>query len=150
LTRSKTFLWAAAAGACLSLSLAAVATGAGNPLQERQAAMKQIGGAMKEAGGLASGKTPWDAAKAKAAMATISSDAEKLHGLFPAGSDQGKTGALPKVWESKADFDKRLTELGKDAAAAGNAADATTFQASFKKLGANCKACHDVYRKPQT
>ena len=145
--RSTTFLWAAAAGACLSLTVAAVA--AGNPVQDRQATMKQIAGAMKEGSGLASGKIPWDAAKAKAAMTTVSGDAGKLHDLFPAGSDQGKTDALPKIWENKADFDKRLSALAQAATVAGEAPDAAAFKASFGKVGASCKSCHDIYRKPQ-
>ena len=146
---STTLLWAAAAGASLSLSLAAVASGAGNPVEARIAAMKQIAGAMKDGSGLASGKTPWDPAKAKATMTVISGNVAKLHGLFPAGSDQGKTGALPKIWQDKADFDKRLTAMGQAATMAGQAPDAAAFKAGFMKLGANCKSCHDVYRKPE-
>lgn len=147
---SATLLWAAAAGASLSLTLACLATAATSPLEERQATMKHIGAAMKESSGLASGKTPWDAAKAKAVMAGVAADAARLHGLFPAGSDQGKTGALPKIWEDKADFDKRLTALGEDARSAGEASDAVAFKAGVIKLGKNCKSCHDVYRKPQS
>lgn len=146
---STTLLWAAAAGATLSLSLAAVASGAGNPVLERQAVMKHIAGAMKEGSGLASGRTPWDGAKAKATMADIAADAAKARTLFPAGSDQGKTDALPKIWQDKADFDKRFTELAAAAKVAGGASDAAAFKAGFMKVGANCTSCHNVYRKPQ-
>jgi cytochrome c556 len=145
------FVWAAVAGAGLSLSMACVAISAGNPVAERQAAMKAIGQSMKEAAGLATGQTAWDAGKAKAVMGTVAADAKKAHGLFPAGSDKDpKTSADPKIWTNKADFDKRLTELATLASTASKATSADAFKPAFRQVGATCKGCHDLYRKKKT
>jgi cytochrome c556 len=147
MTRKGTLVLAAAA----ALLTAGVAAAAGNVVEDRQAAMKQVAGAMKDGGGLASGQTAWDAAKAKAAMDTIANNAKKLKGLYPKGSDTDpKTEALPAIWTSRADFDKKLAEMGSLAATAGKAKTADEFKASFKAVGGTCKGCHDTYRKKKS
>jgi len=140
------FLMSAAA---FSLTVTAVAA-AGNPVAERQALMKEVGKSMKDASGYASGKTPWDAANAKAVMAVVSKNAKSLKGLYPAGSDKDpKTEALPAIWANKADFEKKLADMGEAAEKAGKATDQASFQAAFKDVGKTCAACHNTYRKKQ-
>ncbi|MFL5297827.1 MAG: c-type cytochrome [Phenylobacterium sp.] len=147
----RTGILAVAAGVGLAVGLTGMALSAGNPMEERQATMKQVGQAMKEAGGYASGQTPFDAAKVKTLMDGVSGAAKKLHGLYPKGSgDDPKSAADPKIWENKADFDKRLTEMGAAASAAGKASDQASFKTSFGALGATCKSCHDIYRKKKS
>jgi cytochrome c556 len=149
MTKSRTVLWAIAIGASVAVSGAAAS--AGNPVEERQATMKQVGQTMKEASAFASAATPFDAAKVKGLMDTVTGDAKKLHGLYPPGSGADpKTGAEPKIWENKADFDKRLTEMATLASAAGKTTSTDTFKPAFSALGATCKSCHDVYRKKKT
>jgi cytochrome c556 len=144
-------IWLAYAGVALALGVGGLAAAAGNPVEERQTIMKGVGQSMKEATGYASGQTAWDAAKAKAAMDNVAGAAKKLHALYPKGSDADpKSGADPKIWANKADFDKRLTEMGSLAAAAGKAADQASFKTAFGAVGATCKSCHDVYRKKKT
>ena len=144
--RSHTVL-AALIGAGLALGVSTAAISAGNPVEERQAAMKQVGQTMKEAIAFTGAATPYDAAKVKTLMDGLAGSAKKLKGLYPAGSGADpKTEASPKVWENKADFDKRLAELGTLAAAAGKATDTASFKAAFKPVGDTCKSCHDVYR----
>jgi len=143
----RTFACAAAAGAVLALGLSSLAVSAGNPVEERQATMKQVGQTMKEGSAFTSAQTPFDAAKVKGLMDTVAGDAKKLKGLYPAGSGADpKTSADPKVWENKADFEKRLGEMGTLAGAAAKAKDTDGFKPAFKALGETCKSCHDVYR----
>lgn len=150
MSRSRTVVWAAIAGAGLALSVACVAVSAGNPMDERQATMKQVGQAMKESAAINTPAT-FDAAKAKTLMDTVGGAAKKLHALYPAGSGSDpKSAADPKIWENKADFDKRLTEMGTLAAAAGKTTSAETFKPAFAAVGATCKSCHDIYRKKKT
>ena len=147
--RTRTVIWTLAAGAALALATAAVS--AGNPMEERQATMKQVGQTMKEAAAFTSAQTPFDAAKVKTLMDGVGGAAKKLHGLYPPGSGADpKSEADPKIWENKADFDKRLTELTTLAAAAGKTTSTDTFKPAFSALGATCKSCHDVYRKKRT
>lgn len=144
-----TLLLSAACG--LSLIAAAAATAAGNPVEQRQALMKEVGKSMKDAAGYATGKTPWDAANAKAVMAVVSKNAKTLKGLYPAGSDKDpKSEALPGIWTNKADFEKKLADMGNAADAAGKASDQAAFQTAFKTLGGTCAACHNTYRKKQS
>jgi cytochrome c556 len=151
MTRTRIHLLAVAGGVGLTLALAGAAISAGNPVEDRQAAMKQIGQSMKDGAGLAGGATAWDAAKAKAAMGQVSANAKKLHGLFPKGSDADpKSAATPKIWESKADFDKRLAEMGTLASKAADAKTVDDFKPAFGQLGGTCKGCHDTYRKKKT
>ena len=151
MTRSRTGLWAAAAGVGLTLAAASVAVSAGNPMEERQATMKQVGQTMKEASAYASPQTAFDAGKVKGLMDGVAASAKKLHGLYPAGSGADpKSAADPKIWENKADFDKRLGEMASLAAAAGKTGSQETFKPAFSALGATCKSCHDVYRRKKT
>jgi len=145
MTTSRTVLWAVAIGA--SVAMAGAAVSAGNPVEERQATMKQVGQTMKEAAAFTAAQTPFDAGKVKGLMDTVAGDAKKLKGLYPADSaSDPKTSADPKVWQNKADFDKRLAEMGTLATAAAKAKDTDSFKPAFKALGDTCKSCHDVYR----
>jgi cytochrome c556 len=144
--RSKTFLRAAAI-AVMAIGVSSLALAVAGPVEDRQAAMKDIGASMKDAVGLNSPAT-FDAAKAKATMGKIADDAKKAAGLFPKGSDADpKTLADPKIWTDNADFLKRLSELQTLAAAAGASADAAAYKTAFGELNKSCKSCHDVYRK---
>ena len=154
MTRTRTLarprIWGAATAGVLAIAAASAAISAGNPMDERQATMKQVGQTMKEATALTAPAT-YDAAKAKTLMDGVGAAAKKLHGLYPAGSgDDPKSAADPKVWTNKADFDKRLTEMGTLAAAAGKTTSAETFKPAFGALGATCKSCHDIYRKKKS
>ncbi len=151
MTSFRTAALAAAAGMVLALAVASPAVSAGNPAEERQATMKQVGQAMKESAAFTSAQTPFDAAKVKSLMDGVAGAAKKLHGLYPPGSGADpKSAADPKIWENKADFDKRLTEMGTLAAAAGKTTSTDSFKPAFSALGATCKSCHDVYRKKKT
>jgi cytochrome c556 len=144
MTSSRTVL-AAACGVAAALAIAVVAaSAAGTAVADRQAAMKAMGGDMKAASGAI---TPYDAAKAKAAMDGLAGTARKLKTLFPADSaSDPKTAADPKIWTNTADFNKRLDALAAAATAAGKATDSDSFKAAFKPVGDSCKSCHDVYR----
>jgi len=70
--------------------------------------------------------------------------------LFPAGSGQGETEALPAIWEEPDKFSAAVAEAEKaatglrDAAASG---DRKTIAGAFKTLGQACKGCHESYRE---
>jgi cytochrome c556 len=144
---SQTLAWAAAAGVSLALGFTCVSAAAGNPVDERQVVMKHVGQTMKEASAFTSAQTPFDAAKVKALMDGNAADAKKLKNLYPATTaSDPKSSADPKVWQNKADFDKRLAEMGTLATTAAKAKDSDSFKPAFKALGETCKSCHDVYR----
>jgi cytochrome c556 len=143
-------VWAAVIGAGLAFGVTCAAISADNPVEARQATMKAVGQSMKEAAAINTPAT-FDAAKAKTVMDSVAASAKKLHGLYPAGSDKDpKSAADPKIWENKADFDKRLAEMGTLATAAGKTTTAETFKPAYMAVGATCKGCHDLYRKKKS
>ena len=111
--------------------------------------MKGISGQNRVATEMLDGKQPFDLAKAKAALTTISENAAKAAALFPESSKSGDTAALPAIWANKADFDAKMAKLSADAkAAAGKTTDLASFKAAIGEVRQNCGGCHKVYRKP--
>jgi cytochrome c556 len=120
---------------------------------QRQAEMKTMGKEMGAIKKLVTG-SPDDLAQIEAHAAKISAFADKIPGLFPDGSDQGKTEALPVVWTEHADFVARaakLKTLADQLTATAGGGDAKQTTAAFAALGKDgCGACHQTYRKPQS
>ncbi|WP_244642163.1 c-type cytochrome [Chelatococcus reniformis] len=126
-----------------------VVTAEPDPIAERKVLLKQMAGAVKDPAQMLKGAEPFNAAKVKEALAVVVTNAGKLPALFPDTSKVGKTDALPKIWESKADFDVRFDKLGKDAAASiASITDEASFKAAMPKVLGNCGACHKEYKKP--
>jgi len=74
---------------------------------------------------------------------------EKIVGLFPKGSDTGKTRAKPEIWQKPDDFAKYAKSLGKAAdelAAAAKAGNEADVNVKVKALGAVCSSCHKEFR----
>jgi cytochrome c556 len=70
--------------------------------------------------------------------------------LFPAGTDTGKTEALPLIWQEQEKFNKLVSDVEAAAAKLRDAVaanDKAGTSAAFKSLGDTCKSCHDRYRK---
>jgi len=119
-----------------------------SPIVERKAIMKGIGDATKPVSGMLKGEAAFDIAVVQKALVSYIEGAKKLPALYPDNSKTGAdTGALPKIWEDKANFEGIYVKLGTDAAAAAAAIkDEATFKANIGKVLGNCKACHDDYR----
>jgi cytochrome c556 len=149
MSRSRTVMWVVAVATSAALGVAGVAASQGaSPVVQRQAAMKHVGQQMKQAAAFTSAATPFDAAKVKTLMDGVAGDASKLRDLYPAGSDTDpKSAADPKIWQNKADFDKRLGELARLASVAGATTSTDAFKPAFSAVGGTCKSCHDIYRK---
>jgi cytochrome c556 len=69
---------------------------------------------------------------------------------FPEGSDKGATtDAKPEIWTNRADFDAKMDDFRREAAALASTAkggDQAAIKAQFAKTGGTCKACHDEYK----
>ena len=136
------------------LAIAALAVGAtsvmaqSDPIATRKATMKKVGEGAAAVGKIAKGEAPFDLATVQAALKTMEDAAKVMPTLFPDKSKTGgDTAALPKVWETKADFDAKWAKLGADAsAAAAKIKDEASFKAEFPAVGKNCGGCHESYR----
>lgn len=96
------------------------------------------------------GEVPWDQAR----MENWANDLAALSSLdimrgFVDGSDQGTTRAKPEIWENKADFESKMTDLHKALEALQVATSGGDQKLIAEKVGAAgkaCKACHDEYK----
>lgn len=114
----------------------------------RKALMKTTGGQTGAGAKMVKGEEPFDLAKAKAIFAAYQDAAVKGPALFtPNSKEGGDTAALPKIWETKADFDAKFTKFGADAKAAeAKVTDLDSFKAAFGDVTKNCGGCHADYR----
>lgn len=105
-------------------------------------------------GDMAKGKIEYNAELAQEMADNLNAAANLGQSAFwPAGSDNSnsenaRTRALPKIWETFPEISKNNQEL-KDAAAAlaaeaGNGLDA--LRSNMGAVGKSCKGCHDTYR----
>jgi len=140
----------AALGVLIASGLGVLAQ-SGDPITQRQNLMKNNQEQMRTLTGMARGQAPFNAATAQAAFQRLEQNAQQTPALFPAGSNQGKTAALPTIWERKADFDAHATKLQQDARAAqGAITDQASLQAAIQRVGQNCGGCHETYRRKDT
>ncbi|MBR1219696.1 cytochrome c [Bradyrhizobium sp. U87765 SZCCT0131] len=130
----------------LVLGISAVA--AQDPIAARKALMKDTGKNAGAGAAMVRGEAPFDLAKAKAIFVVFQDTATKAPGLFPDSAKAGEdTAALPKIWESKADFDAKFVKLGADAKAAeASVTDLDSFKTAFSGVTKNCGGCHELYR----
>jgi cytochrome c556 len=148
LSKAKTLVAVAVAGALALPVLVSSVSAQNDPIAERKAVMKSVGGAMRDPGQMMRGQAPFDLEKVKASLKTFAEASGKMGALYPAGSDKGgETTAAPKIWEAKADFDARFVKFGNDAKEAMTSiTDEASFKANFPKVAQNCGGCHEVYR----
>lgn len=99
---------------------------------------------------MARGQRDFDQAEFARRAERVAQLSQMLDEGFPAGSDKGaKTEALPAIWTSRADFDAKMADFQREAAALAKVAtggDADATKAQFGKAGGTCKACHDKYK----
>lgn len=130
---------------------AAVAVAQSDPIEARKGLMKTNGKNQGIVNRMIRGQEPFDVAKIDTAFADWANAASKLPSLFDSPPPAGATTrALPKIWESKADFEARLVALGK--AVADNKDKAKTLdelKVAFPNVNKVCNDCHENYRRPQ-
>lgn len=106
-------------------------------------------------GGMAQGRTPYDADLAAAAATSLYHLSRSFSArMWAEGTDNMSmdgTRALPAIWDTMPDFAARAGALRDATEAMMNAAgtDLASLQAAMGPLGAACGACHQTYRQPQ-
>ncbi len=136
----------------LALALAIPAIGAdSDPIKARQDTMEGVGGAMKVLSGIARGEAKFDATTVQAKAKEIATAFDAAAELFPAGSEKGasETWAKPAIWTNRADFDSKLQAAHSAALDLQKVSDEAAYRPALGKLGAACKACHELYRRPK-
>jgi len=114
--------------------------------EKRQALMKDNSAANKAIKGAVEAK---DYATIEAKAKDIMGNADQIVGLFPKGSDKGKTKATAAIWDKSDDFAKAAKSLSKAAGelvAAAKAKDEAAVPVKVKAMGDACGACHKAFR----
>lgn len=148
-----------AAGTALALTLTAAPVMAQDyaaQLKARQGQFRILAINLGILGGMAQGKTEYDAAAASQAAESIVAISGVHQGpLWPEGSDNMSidgTRAQPTIWEDMSDFQAKWAAVGQQAAAL-QAVAATGQEAlgpALGQLGGTCKACHEAHRAPES
>ena len=141
----------AVVGIALAATTVMAADAPQQTVDQRVAAMKQMGGKVNEAFQLSG----TDAAGARAKLADAITIAQSIPTRFPAGTFDGDPGvttrALPKIGSDKEGFQKAADGLvaalkAADAKLAAN--DTAAVDAAFADVRKACGTCHEPYRGP--
>lgn len=120
-----------------------------DPIAMRKSLMKQNDDHARTVVRMMRGQLPFDASQVDAAFAQWADTAQKLPGLFPDNSKTGQeTLALPKIWETKSDFDAKAAAFAKAVAENRDNAKVSLdgLKAAIPVVGKACDNCHENYR----
>ncbi len=125
-------------------------SGAKGVVKQRMDAMGDISEQMKLLGAMMKKQTDFNPAAASKAADVIAGHASHIPTLFPEGSNEHPSEALPAIWADWAKFEAIAAEL-KDGASelsvtAGSAKSAMDIAASFGKVAKTCISCHEGFR----
>lgn len=123
------------------------------PIRERHELMEEIGDQAENINNAFNvGSEGFDTSIIQRAGTTIAMDAHRIPDLFPKGSTDPNSRALPKIWENWDEFvklAKQLEDQAQKISAAAGAEDDEDLKGKAKKMFATCKSCHDQFRKPK-
>jgi cytochrome c556 len=120
-------------------------------IKYRQNVMKANGAHLAAAAAIIQGKVDYKN-QLEVHVQTLQALTSDIPGLFPKGSDFGKTRAKDAVWSNRAEFDKDAKNLKEKVAAFAKAVKSgkrEAMLATFKDVGEDCKACHKDFRKKE-
>ncbi len=143
----RTILALGAIGLGLAFSAGSVVA-QNDPIAQRKALMKAIGDSGRAPAAMLKGEQPFNLAAVQTALKAMQDAGKQGQALFPETSKTGgDTAALPKIWESKADFNAKLAKLESDAASGlTKITDEASFKASYPDILRGCGDCHRDYR----
>jgi cytochrome c556 len=139
--------FAIAASTALLLGVTAASA---DPVEDRQALMKERGAQMQVLVPIAQEKKPFDAAAVMDALQTLADNAARVdvEALWPEGSTGGDNDTAPAAWENFDEFKAAHEKFKADAeaAVAANPQDLEAFKPVFGSVAQNCSSCHESYR----
>ncbi|MGB7206094.1 MAG: cytochrome c [Anderseniella sp.] len=131
-------------------SLVIAHDGATGMVMQRMEAMKEIGTSMKTFGAMLKGEKAFSATEAEAAAMLIAGHGKHIGHMFPEGSLDKPTEALPVIWTRWDEFIRIAREMETSAQALAeaskNASSAQDILPNIEAVGKSCKACHQEFR----
>lgn len=123
------------------------------PIRDRHLLMEEIGDQAENINdAFEVGGEGFDTSIIQRAATTIAMDAHRIPDLFPKGSTDPNSRALPKIWDKWDEFvrlAKQLEDQAQKLSAAAGAEDDEDLRGKSKKMFDTCKSCHDQFRKPK-
>ena len=124
------------------------------PIKDRHELMEEIGDQAKDINDAFNmgGGEGFDTSVIQRAGTVIAMKAHQIPDLFPKGSTDPKSRALPAIWDKWDDFvqlAKQLEDQAQSLSAAAGAEDDENLNGKAKKMFGTCKSCHDQFRKPE-
>jgi cytochrome c556 len=123
--------------------------GAMGIVKERMDLMSAIGKNMKAVAAMVKGETTFDAAVIETSAKSMAEHSTKINALFPKGSMDKPTEALPTIWEDWDRFAQLSNDLETEATKLGEVAttgDKRAVMMQFAKTGKVCSTCHTDFR----
>lgn len=151
-SHSRACLIVAGIAASVVLSAQVIAhEGAMGIVKERMDYMKALGDNTKPLGAMFKGEVAYDQATAREHAAHLAEAAPQMLALFPEGSNDDPSEALPVIWEQWEDFQVKVADFETTSAALLETLDAGgdegQVRAAFARMGKTCGNCHEVYRE---
>jgi cytochrome c556 len=127
----------------------AASHGGPDPVAMRQGAMQANAAVFGNLAGIAKGNIPFDAKVVGGNLEALYFLSHAFGDYFPEGSGEGDTTTSGAVWSDAAGWTAALTKWQGDIAAvqAAMPTDAASVGAAVGAIGANCKSCHEGFRK---
>lgn len=139
--------------AAIAISISGFAyahSGAEGVVKDRMDMMGEIARSMKVIGKMIKGEVEYDAPAAKAAALEIFGHLSHMTEMFPEGSTEKPSEALPAIWENWDEFatlsDKLKTDAKQLAEVAESTSNADAIKAQFGLVGKSCGSCHEKFR----
>ena len=121
-----------------------------DPIATRKGLMKKNDEHERNLRQMVRAEAPFDVAKVNEAFTQWGDTARHLANLFPDDSKTGQdTRAMPKIWETRSDFEAKIAAWGK--AVADNKDKARTLdelKVAYAGVKTACDNCHESYRAP--
>jgi cytochrome c556 len=122
------------------------------PIRDRHWLMEDLGDQVESINDAFNlGSEGFDTEVIQRAAGAIAMSAHRIPALFPKGSTDPNSRALPAIWDNWDKFTALAKQLEDQAASLSKAAgaeDDENLQGKVTKLTATCKSCHDQFRKP--
>jgi cytochrome c556 len=133
--------------ALLAIGTAGIALAQANVIAERRDGLRQMGRHVEAIGTVVQARG--DVRPLTEPVRYIADFSRRMSTLFPPGSGQGDTRALPAIWTDRPTFDARLADFQAAAerlVAVQATGDAAAFATQFQATAATCGACHRAFR----
>ena len=123
--------------------------GATGIVAERMEAMKNMGRGLKAIADMLAGVEPFDPEAAAAHAALLHENCHRVGTMFPPGSIDHHSKALPRIWEEPEKFQEEMQQLHaatETLAATADNGDPASIQEAFDRVKESCSTCHKLFK----